>query len=379
MRSEPKTLLGWLSRPARCWSGASAPINVRGESCVQIQRRSTIVGLAVLVALVLAGPMPTEAGGVFTEYSVPADDAGLEGITASSDGALWLIERTGNAIGRATVDGQVHEYRLPRFWDEPLALVAGADGTAWFTEAKSDRVGRITPSGDFKEWELETCTNPRGIVLGPDGALWFTEDSLWTPETLGRLTPQGILTHYPAVQAGKPGQTLHPILPGGIAVGADGHLWFLASISDLAWITVMDTRGSVLRRYQVPEASAEAPGITRGPDGALWFVESRTNRIARIDTAGIVAEYTIPTAGSQPQAITVGTDGALWFTEYGVDKIGRISLQGEIEEYQLAAGSGPKGIASGPDGALWVTEKTSNKLGKLVPNRGADLQPASNN
>jgi virginiamycin B lyase len=371
MRSEPKTRFGLLSWPKvrRMW--AILPFSVRGRSCVPVKRQNMMVGLAVLVAFVLGGPMPAGAcSGTITEYGVPTEDAGLESITLSSDGALWFIERMGNAIGRITLDGQVYEFPLPRFWDGPVAIVAGADGTAWFTEANSDRVGQITPSGDFKEWELETYANPRGLVVGPDGNFWFTEDSLWTPETLGRLTPQGVLTHYPSVKAKKHGQALYPTLSGGIAVGADGHLWFLAAVGDLAWISVMDTRGGAVTRYLVPEATAEAQGMALGADGALWYVEPRANRIGRIDEAGIVAEYAIPTADSQPHSITAGPDGALWFTEYGADKIGRISLKGEIQEYQLPAGSGPRGLARGPDGALWFTEKTNNKIGKLVSDGG---------
>ena len=63
-------------------------------------------------------------------------------------------------------------------------------------------------------------------------------------------------------------------------------------------------------------------------------------------------EYTIPTLGSQPTSIAAGPDGALWFTESGSNKIGRITTAGVITEYSsgLNAGSEPIGQHREHDG-----------------------------
>src|SRR5262249_10953894 len=57
-------------------------------------------------------------------------------------------------------------------------------------------------------------------------------------------------------------------------------------------------------------------GITRGPDGNLWFADASADRIGRITPAGVVTDFAI-TPGSSPQEITAGPDGNLWFTEFG--------------------------------------------------------------
>jgi len=67
--------------------------------------------------------------------------------------------------------------------------------------------------------------------------------------------------------------------------------------------------------FSIPTAGSVPHRITVGPDGAIWFTESATNRIGRITLAGTVAEYQIPAPDIQPENITVGPDGNLWFTE----------------------------------------------------------------
>lgn len=108
-------------------------------------------------------------------------------------------------------------------------------------------------------------------------------------------------------------------------------------------------------------------GITSGPDGALWFTETVTNKIGRITTDGTVTEFSIPTPNSNPESITTGSDGALWFTENSSSKIGRLTTSGSFTEYSLAAGSHPLEITSGPNGNLWFTENGTNKIGEIVP------------
>jgi len=73
-------------------------------------------------------------------------------------------------------------------------------------------------------------------------------------------------------------------------------------------------------------------GITRGPDGNLWFTESAgglegaVENIGRITPRGSISEFALPTTGADPLGITAGPDGAVWFTEYGVDRIGRLVI-----------------------------------------------------
>src|SRR5580700_969686 len=99
---------------------------------------------------------------------------------------------------------------------------------------------------------------------------------------------------------------------------ASFSLWSLLSVSRLgAQPTIVE--------YPIPTTASSPAGITSGPDGNLWFVETGANKIGKITTAGSITEYSIPTASSGPTAITQGSDGNLWFIEGSTSKIGRIT------------------------------------------------------
>ena len=153
-------------------------------------------------------------------------------------------------------------------------------------------------------------------------------------------------------------------VPYGITAGPDGALWFVESHTNK--VGRVATNGT-FTEYTIPTANSSAPGIVAGPDGALWFTEFAGNKIGRITTAGGFTEYTVPSANSQSFGITAGPDGALWFTEFGANKIGRITVGGVFSEFAIpTATSGPAGIASGPDGALWFTENLTGKIGRVT-------------
>jgi virginiamycin B lyase len=153
-------------------------------------------------------------------------------------------------------------------------------------------------------------------------------------------------------------------VPAGITAGPDGALWFTETGSNK--IGRITTTGTTTE-FPVPTALSFPLGIAAGPDGALWFTEISVDKIGRITTAGAITEFSVPTAASQPFAIAVGPDGALWFTEQAGNNIGRITTTGAMSEFSVpTASSQPIGITAGPDGALWFTEASGNKIGRVT-------------
>jgi len=152
--------------------------------------------------------------------------------------------------------------------------------------------------------------------------------------------------------------------PQGIVTGPDGALWFTESSSNkIGRITTAES----FSEYTIPTGASSPFGIAAGPDGALWFTENASNKIGRINTAGSFTEYTIPTSSSHPYFITAGPDGALWFTEFSGNKIGQITTTGSFNEYPVPTpSSSPAGITAGPDGALWYAENAGNNIGRIT-------------
>ncbi|MEA2532661.1 MAG: virginiamycin lyase, partial [Actinomycetota bacterium] len=75
-----------------------------------------------------------------------------------------------------------------------------------------------------------------------------------------------------------------------------------------------------------PTAAAGADSIVAGPDGNLWYTESKAGNIARVTTSGTVTEFKVNTPGSAPTAITVGPDNTLWFIDNGSHDLGRVTF-----------------------------------------------------
>ncbi len=138
-------------------------------------------------------------------------------------------------------------------------------------------------------------------------------------------------------------------------------------------------------------STIDEPGsITAGPDGAMWFTNSRNNTIGRITTSGLITSYADPSV-SNPQGLAKGPDGALWFANEGnlstnQGDIGRITTAGVISDYSMKTHdvhglASPFSITAGPDDAMWVTafNDSIDRIGvaTTVTVRGTDLAHAS--
>ena len=152
-------------------------------------------------------------------------------------------------------------------------------------------------------------------------------------------------------------------IPGAITTGPDGALWF----TDTRSIGRITTAGAV-SHFPYP-ANVQAVDIASGPDGALWFTDVDGNSINRLTTSGKFTRYT--NAGIvHPVRITAGPDGALWFTNTGPDgnghSIGRITTAGAVTIYTNANIIGPGDITAGPDGAVWFTSIENSAIGRIT-------------
>jgi streptogramin lyase len=310
-----------------------------------------------------------------TEFPVAGfpPSAGLSGITAGSDGAIWFILVDGT-VTRSTTSGVVTKFPFP-IHDMNCCIfsgiTSGPDGNLWFT--KNDGIVRVTTSGLITEFPvpLGTSTLDRGITAGRDGNVWFTEPS----GKIGRITPSGMINEF-STPSGSNGLA-------SIITGPDGNLWFTEEYSGK--IGRITTSGTVTEFPLAPGAYPAA--ITTGPDGNLWFTENSSvipdevnnRRIGRMTPSGVVTEFTVPgpASGYELGAITTGPDGNLWFadrvwSDYYAGQvpsyIGRITTSGSIAEFPVSSAllPTPGAITTGPDGNLWFIELGTG-IARLTP------------
>lgn len=202
-----------------------------------------------------------------------------------------------------------------------------------------------------------SASNLSGITPGPNGLIWFTGDAGDFGAVIGKSTIQSDMIEYPQPSYGN---------ATSIAEGTDQHLWVTLFPAAIGRIST----GGDFRTFPIPNVfggtHSDPYSITRGPDGALWFIANDSGRhIVRIDSTGKMQGHRLP-EGSRAQSLVAG-DGALWFTDAGDNKIGRMSTTGSVTEFAVSTpNAGLTGICQGPDGRLWFLEGAANKVAAVT-------------
>jgi len=183
------------------------------------------------------------------------------------------------------------------------------------------------------------------------------------------ISAAGLLLSLAAISAAQPWDSManYPVPNAeggltGITRGPDGNVWFTEQYAD--YIGVITPSGAITEYYLTyPVYGPQS--ITPGSDGALWFT-TQSGVIGRITTSGVVTSYALPCC-IYALDITPGPDKALWFTTGYGSEIGRITTSGAVTLYGPIQGAYTFGIVAGRDGALWFTNQTGRALGVLQP------------
>jgi virginiamycin B lyase len=210
---------------------------------------------------------------------------------------------------------------------------------------------------------IASASSPAGIALGADGNLWFTEEY---GDRIGRITPRGVVTEFSA--------GLTPFsLASSITAGPDGNLWFTENAGRIGRITP----AGVISEFSAGIPSGAQPvAIAAGSDGNLWFSDSTAPRIGRITPTGAVTMFTtgitLPGASANfaPCSMARGPNGNVWWLEETFSfstppRIAQITPAGVVTEYPLQLNEIAVGVAPGPDGNVWFT--VSNNIARITP------------
>ena len=210
---------------------------------------------------------------------------------------------------------------------------------------------------------IATASSPAGIALGADGNLWFTEQA---GDRIGRITPRGVVTEFSA--------GLTPFsLASSITAGPDGNLWFTENAGRIGRIT---PAGAITEFSAGIPSGAQPVAIAAGSDGNLWFSDSTAPRIGRITPAGAVTMFTagitLPGASANfaPCSMARGPNGNVWWLEETFSfstppRMAQITPAGVVTEYPLQLNEIAVGVAAGPDGNVWFT--VSNNIARITP------------
>jgi len=168
-----------------------------------------------------------------------------------------------------------------------------------------------------------------------------------------------------------------------IQVASDGAIWFLESSADI----IARMKDGVMRQWQIrPTDQLGANPVDFELDGDLvWFIESGQSQIptgtfayARLDTSnGALTEWVIP--GSIPAAFqrvpsTTGGLGKVWVplsaaSAYGIELIDLDAPAGAttFTRYKSQLTSAYSDMIVGPDGSFWLADFGDNRITQWVP------------
>jgi virginiamycin B lyase len=104
-------------------------------------------------------------------------------------------------------------------------------------------------------------------------------------------------------------------------------------------------------------------------DGTAWATLRSGNQLLRITPDGEMKAFELPRPAVGPSDVAVGPDGSVWFIELRENRIGRLK-DDAFEEFDVA-GESPilTGLAVAGDGAVWFGMLRSGSLGRLADRR----------
>jgi virginiamycin B lyase len=253
-------------------------------------------------------------------------------------------------VGLRSTPGFI-EYPMLHPTDIPTAVAVAPDGTVWFTIEFSDAIGHWQHGNIERLPKGSQNQEPIGLAVAPDGAAWYTDARA---RTIARMTPAGELTTFPLST---------PIARlGRLALAPDGAVWF----AEASAYSITRLKDGEFTRYGIESVRGGPYGIAVDGDGVVWATLQGANSLLRLAPDGTMNELEIPTRGSTPTDIAIAPEGAVWFLEFRTDKVGRYAAE-QFTEFSVPGDEkvALTGLAIAPDGAVWFGMLRTHSLGRL--------------
>ena len=156
------------------------------------------------------------------------------------------------------------------------------------------------------------------------------------------------------------------------AIGPDGGVYFVVKRGDK--IARFEPKTKLFQEWDLP-AGMQPRGLLVARDGKVIFGGSGNGAIGELDpSSGKIKLYKLPSRDGDPYTLIQDTTGNIWFTERTAGRLGKLTrATGKITEYPI--GDDPYGLAMDKRGNVWVTRKAADRLTQFDPKTGqvADL------
>ncbi|HYP14205.1 MAG TPA: hypothetical protein VEQ63_09790, partial [Bryobacteraceae bacterium] len=258
----------------------------------------------------------------------------------------------------------------------PAGMAKDAAGTLYIADSGNGRVRRISAEGELSTL-LSGLQQPLALTFDVDGRLYIAESAQI------RLFNQGGHRTYSYGSTGRPFKNPSALLatPEGIYVADTGNHLIRRVAVDGSTIVIAGGGGNDLDQNPLRARLASPAGLALDADGNLWFSEAGAGRIRMLDRAGKLSVFSGPQL-KEPRGITIDKLGNVVVCDAADRRVLQIARDGS---WTALAGSGDQGVAEsetdsikanlsspmdvllGSDGSLLFSDLASNRIYSLKP------------
>jgi virginiamycin B lyase len=239
-------------------------------------------------------------------------------------------------------------------------ITSAGDGTFWFCGQGNGTLNRLDPrDGAVRALSLGRGASPHNVIRGPDGAAWVTEG--------GQNAIARVERREDRVQLWKlPERFANADLNTGVFDG-HGTYWFTGQRGIYGRFVPATERMDV---WEAPRGPGPY-GITRTPQGTVWYVSLAGNHLAEIEDLGTgrVRIVEPPTPNQGARRVWSDSQGRLWISEWNS---GNVSMHdprdGSWRVWKLP-GERPRAYAVwvDPSDKVWLSDFRANAIVRFDP------------
>ncbi|MGH0036441.1 MAG: PQQ-binding-like beta-propeller repeat protein [Myxococcota bacterium] len=293
------------------------------------------------------------------------------GLAFGSDGFLYVSSRTDDAVLKIdpATGASLGPFASGSGLDDPEALVFGPGGDLYVASSGSDQILRFDgTTGAFVSVFASDpdLPSPSGLVFGPDGHLYASNLAnakiLRFDGTTG--ASMGVFAEWVS--------GIHRAL----AFGPDGDLFASGDTGTVRQLRRYDGTTGVADGFR---SASGADGMAVAGDGTLRLARATSIRQYDISGASGAVDLGDWTGGAEPGGPTVmryGPDGALYVVDTVSDRVLRYDAATYESSGVFAEGGGVDGIqgmAFGPAGDLYLSSRNTNEVLRYDGTTGAPL------
>ncbi|MEX0591613.1 MAG: twin-arginine translocation signal domain-containing protein [Xanthobacteraceae bacterium] len=238
-------------------------------------------------------------------------------------------------------------------------VTSAPDGSIWFCGQRNGTLGTLDPRGGaYKLINLGPGAAPHGVIVGPDGAPWVTEGG---QNAIARVDPKDHKVTLFKLPANRGSANLNT----GV-FDKTGIYWFTGQNGIYGRL---DPKSREMTVWDAPRGRGPY-GITRTPNGDIWYASLAGNHIAQIDRkTGNARVVEPPTPGQGARRVWSDSKGRLWVSEWNS---GNVSVHdpadGSWRQWKLP-GERPRAYSVYVDDKdiVWLTDFSANAIVRFDP------------